>query len=90
MTILPKFKDLGLSKDMIHRLHEKGFESLLQFSKRQFLSYYMKPEILSQSTDWNRKTGAFGISIIEKDNTSGRSCSINYLNTQPGACYTSY
>ena len=67
MTILPKFKDLGLSKDMIHRLHEKGFEEPTPIQQKTIpFILHESRDLIAKAQTGTGKTGAFGISIIEK------------------------
>jgi|TARA_Y100000389_G_scaffold128169_1_gene125539 ATP-dependent RNA helicase DeaD len=67
VTILPKFKDLGLSKDMIHRLHEKGFEEPTPIQQKTIpFILHESRDLIAKAQTGTGKTGAFGISIIEK------------------------
>lgn len=65
--ILPKFADLGLSKDMVFRLNEKGFEEPTPIQQKAIpFILHDDRDLIAKAQTGTGKTGAFGISIIEK------------------------
>ena len=66
MTDLKKFRDLGISQDMIETLHKKGFEepSPIQAKAIPFL-LANKKDLIGKAQTGTGKTAAFGIPLIE-------------------------
>ncbi len=66
MTDLKKFRDLGISEDMLETLHQKGFEepSPIQAKTIPFLLKGDK-DLIGKAQTGTGKTAAFGIPLIE-------------------------
>ncbi len=66
MTDLKKFRDLGISEDMLETLHKKGFEepSPIQAKAIPFLLKNHK-DLIGKAQTGTGKTAAFGIPLIE-------------------------
>lgn len=66
MTILTKFRDLGLSEMMLNSLHKKGFEepTPIQAKTIPFLLKNTK-DLIGKAQTGTGKTAAFGIPLIE-------------------------
>ncbi|MDX2083178.1 MAG: DEAD/DEAH box helicase [Rickettsiales bacterium] len=66
MSVLTKFRDLGLSEMMINSLHKKGFEEPTPIQAKT-IPFLLKNEkdLIGKAQTGTGKTAAFGIPIIE-------------------------
>jgi ATP-dependent RNA helicase DeaD len=69
---LEKFKDLGLSEDILKELKKKGFEEPTEIQEK-IIPILLKEEvdIVGQAQTGTGKTAAFGLPILERINYNG-------------------